>query len=275
MTPLVPPGAGDRRGAAPGPRLVDVSAPRAPEPHTLNANRKRRLGELLIDAGLLDDARLSAALSEQRKWGGRLGRTLVEMGFVEEDAMVRALSEQLALPAVDLHVVEVPAEALQLLRVDLAERYGVFPLKGDPHKRTLELATSDPTNQEMLKDLEFQTGMRVQFAVAGATAIDKAIRRQYYGERTQATPTATPQSLGGAETLFELETGSAFSGPKMAPEASDLAQRLTDATLKIAELEKALGAQTRVIRNMLELMFEKGVLTREDYLRKVRGAGKP
>jgi type IV pilus assembly protein PilB len=253
---------------------VDVSAPRsAPEPHALSANRKRRLGELLIDAGLIDDAHLAAALSEQRKWGGRLGRTLVEMGFVQEDAMVHALSDQLALPAVDLHTVESPAEALQLLRVDLAERYGVFPLKGDPHKRTLELATSDPTNQEMLKDLEFQTGMRVQFSVAGATAIDKAIRRQYYGERTEASATGAP--LTGAESLFEIETGPASSGPPLVAVQPVLEQRLAEATQKIGELEKALGAQTRVLRNMLELMFEKGLLTREDYLRKVRGAGKP
>jgi type IV pilus assembly protein PilB len=257
------------------PRLVDVSAPKA-TPIASAANRKRRLGELLIDAGLLDEARLTAALSEQRKWGGRLGRTLVEMGFVEEDAMVSALSEQLALPAVDLASHEIVPETLQLLRVDLAERYGVFPLDGDAHKRTLELATTDPTNQEMLKELEFQTGMRIQFSVAGATAIDKAIRRGYYGEQTEASRTATPQEVGGAESLFEIETGSAFSGPPMAPEGQgDLEKRLAEATKKVEELERSLAAQTRVLRSMLELLFDKGLFTREDYLAKVRGPKRP
>lgn len=236
------------------------------------SRNKRRLGELLVDAGLIDELQLKSALSEQRKWGARLGRTLVEMGFVKEDAMVRALSEQLSLPAVDLLAMEIPKEALQLLRVDLAERYGVFPLGGDLVKRTLRLATADPTNQEMLKDLEFQTRMRIQFSVAGSTAIDKAIRRHYYGEQTEASRTATPQELGAVESLFEIETGSAFSGPPMAPPAQpELEKRLAQMTAKVGELEKALAAQTRVLRSVLELMLGKGLLTREEYLAKVRG----
>ena len=65
---------------------------------TASTAKRRRLGELLIEAGVLDPTQLQAALAEQKKWGGKLGRTLVEMGFVDEDSMVRALSRQLKLP---------------------------------------------------------------------------------------------------------------------------------------------------------------------------------
>jgi type IV pilus assembly protein PilB len=49
----------------------------------LPGSGRRRLGELLIEAGLLNEDQLKAALNEQRKWGGRLGRTVVEMRFVK------------------------------------------------------------------------------------------------------------------------------------------------------------------------------------------------
>ena len=55
---------------------------------------KKRLGEILIDAGVLDENQLRSALSQQRRWGGRLGKTLLELGFVDERTMVLALSRQ-------------------------------------------------------------------------------------------------------------------------------------------------------------------------------------
>ena len=163
--------------------------------------RRRRLGELLLDAGLLDATRLEAALAEQRKWGGKLGRTLVEMGFVDEESMVRALSRQLKLPVVDLDQVTLPPSIVGLLRVDLAERYGVFPIGADAKGRTLQLATSDPTNGEALNELEFRTNAKIQIAVATASSIDRAIRRLYYGEDTRPVP-APPAS---GEAAYELK----------------------------------------------------------------------
>ncbi|MBX7101646.1 MAG: general secretion pathway protein GspE, partial [Myxococcaceae bacterium] len=158
-----------------------------------STTRRRRLGELLIEAGVLDDERLKAALVEQKKWGGKLGRTLVEMGFVDETAMVQALSKQLGIPSVDLDQLTLPPEVVQLLRVDLAERYGVFPLQGDPRGRTLQVASSDPTNLEALQELGMTLGARVVPTVATGSSIDRAIRRLYYGEAARRpAPAAAP-----------------------------------------------------------------------------------
>src|SRR5207245_1942777 len=93
---------------------------------------RRRLGEILMDAGVLDEMQLKAALSEQRKWGGKLGRTLVEMGFVDEDSMTLALSRQLNLPVGNLDGQGPPAEVVQSTRVDSAARP-----RPTPGRRTL------------------------------------------------------------------------------------------------------------------------------------------
>lgn len=147
---------------------------------------RRRLGDLLIEAGLLSEQQLKIALNEQRKWGGRLGRTVVEMGFVTETAIGQVLAKQLSLPSFDLDTQSVNPQAATWLRLDLCERYGVFPLGINHRDRTISVATSDPTNLEHLQAIEFATNMKVQPTVSTASAIERAIRRYYFGEEPSA-----------------------------------------------------------------------------------------
>lgn len=238
-----------------------------------STTRKRRLGEILMDAGLLTELQLNAALSEQRKWGGKLGRTLVEMGFVDEQSMAVALSRQLQLPVVDLDEMEVAADAVQFLRVDLAERYGVFPIAGDRRHKSVTIASSDPTNVEQLQELSFLTGLRVQVAVASASSIDRAIRRYYYGDASVSTETMTPANLGVSEPEYDLAPGGALpngyagasgaGGRDVIAELDRLHQRVTD-------LERLMRGEVRALRGIVELLLEKGVFSREEYLGKVR-----
>lgn len=225
--------------------------------------KKRRLGEILLDAGLIDESQLQAALAEQRKWGGKLGRTLVEMGFVEEESMLLVLSRQLNVPAVDLDRATLPPDVGRLMRLDLAEQLGVFPLGGDPLQKTLLVATSDPTNQEMLQELAARTGRRIQWAVAGRSSIDRAIRRYYYGESHPLTPTSPDHE----EPTRDLGTGQA--GPAAPPVAS-LEERLGELSERVALLEKQAANQSRALRGLFELLVEKGVMTRTEYLEKIR-----
>ena len=158
--------------------------------------RRMRLGELLVAAGVLDETHLEAALAEQKKWGGKLGRILVDMGFLSEDLMVKALSKQLGIPRVDLDKDELPREVARLLPVNLCERYGLFPVSRDDDTRTFHVATADPTGWEALDEVSFRTGLKVQPVVASASAIDRAIRRYYYGESTVSSDTLDPAAYG-------------------------------------------------------------------------------
>jgi type IV pilus assembly protein PilB len=247
-------------------------------PHP-TAVKKRRLGEILMDAGVVDELQLKAALAEQRKWGGKLGRTLVEMGFVDEESMVLALSRQLNLPLVHLDRMNLPPEIVQLLRVDIAERYGVFPLSGDRKQKVLQIATSDPTNVEALQELSFNTGLHIQVSVSTASGIDRAIRRLYYGESTVASLAATPQSMGLTENTYDPDLMQGPSAPAVAAPLrngasasanAELTAKVAELSEQVAALEKLTSNQVRALRGMLELMVEKGVLTREEYLAKVR-----
>lgn len=249
--------------------------------------RRRKLGELLIEAGVLDDTRLQAALSEQRRWGGRLGRTLVEMGFVDETAMVNALSTQLGLPVVDLDGLVLPAEIVQLLRVDLAERYGIFPLAADHKTRSLQVASSDPTNFDALKELSLQLNLRVHAAVATPSSIERAIRRYYYGEigdMPRNTRGPGSEALGAFEASFEMAQPAAAGPPRLSraskpspprPDAPRAAPRPSapapddEVLRRLRALEEAAQNQGRALRALIELLIDSGLISREQYLGKV------
>ena len=259
------------------------------------AGKKRRLGELLKDAGLITDLQLKAALAEQRKWGGKLGRTLVEMKFVDETSMSAALSRQLQLPVVDLDGLKPPGDVVSWLRVDVAERYGVFPLGGDARQKTLQVATSDPTNFEAMQELAFHTGMKVQVSICSASAIERAIRKYYYGESVVASDVGSTSLLGLEEQSFDAQelidrSGQHVSGeqPLMASAAmgqgSDpyavssprsVAQveqdrQVKDLGARLDALEKHAAQQVKALRSLFELLVEKGHISRDEYIAKVK-----
>ena len=251
----------------------------APSP---SSRVRRRLGELLIEAGVLDESRLKAALAEQRKWGGRLGRVVVELGFVDETVMCRLLAQQLRLETIALDTATLPERITEHLRLDLAERYGVFPVAADSGNNTLSVASSDPTNVEALQELEFATGVKIIPRVATASAIDRAIRRHYFGERVSSTKAATPGELGLSETTYELDQ--LMSAPAASPrppaprpaaaippplESEALRKEIAILREQVDGMEGIISSQVRALRSLLELLIEAGLLTREEYLERV------
>ena len=103
---------------------------------------KIRLGDLLVNEGLISSAILDTALAEQKKSGRRLGRVLVDSMLVTEEAIGKALARQLGAPFVDLKQSPVDPAALKLLPESPARRLRVMPLKVLPDG--LLVGMSDP-----------------------------------------------------------------------------------------------------------------------------------
>ena len=266
-----------------------------------SSSARRRLGQLLVEASLLTEEQLRTALLEQRKWGGRLGRTIVEMGFVTENAMVAVLAAQLQLRTVDLDAAALPKRVIDHLRIDLAERYGVFPLGVEGN--TLFLASADPTNAEQLQELAFVTAKRVQVALATASSIDRAIRKYYFGDEVSSGDNVHPRELG--VVMYELtdqglpaaspappivppappppSPPSAAPPPRhppqvavapgpSAPSPAELKLRNEVSLLKeqLLALEATSASQVRALRALLEILIESGLVSREEYLDQLR-----
>jgi len=225
----------------------------------------RKLGDLLISHGVIDEEKLVAALSDQRAFGGKLGRTLVDLGYVTEDQLIRALSQQLGLPTIDLDHAEAQPDALQCLAVDVCERYGVFPVSVDEGERVLRLATAEPDRQT-LQELAQLSQYTLEPLLASMSSIDRAIRRCYFGDSgRRAVPTtrlgeplsAIPADLPG--TAATAPNPYAIGTIAPSAETQDAVQELK--TL-IIRLEKTVDAQSRAFRALVDLLQDKGVVRR-------------
>jgi hypothetical protein len=141
---------------------------------------KKRIGEMLLDAGVIDETKLLAALGYQRKWGGKLGQALIDLKLATEPQIVSALSKKFGYEVAQVSALKpspVLDGALRLVRRELALRQTVLPVAAD--RTTLTVAMGDPSNISLIDELSFRTGRRVKVMIAGDREIAAAVRRLY------------------------------------------------------------------------------------------------
>ncbi len=166
---------------------------------------KKKLGQILLDEGLIDEYQLKSALGYQKKWGGRLGNVLVENRFITEAALVEAIQRQTGIAQIAMTGRSIPEYLLKLVPQALAEKHHLIPigLEGEAGKssETLLVAMSDPTNLAALDELRFQTGKRTRPLLAGERSIEQAIAVHYRGEPEGLALAPEPEEIqfGGAE----------------------------------------------------------------------------
>ncbi|HEX9165954.1 MAG TPA: type IV-A pilus assembly ATPase PilB [Gemmatimonadales bacterium] len=136
-----------------------------------------RVGDLLLQEGLVTREQLTTALSEQRTSGLRLGYLLVKQGAVNEVEVTRALARQLRMPAVDLSKFEPDARILRLIPGEVARKHLVMPLRREG--RTLTIAMADPSDLGLLQDLKFITRFDVFPVIAGEFTLRALIEKHY------------------------------------------------------------------------------------------------
>jgi type IV pilus assembly protein PilB len=153
-----------------------------------------RLGETLVEAGVITAETLKRALELQKERQLRLGTILLQEGFVTESQLVQALSLKLSIPWVSLWRIDIPDELLDLVPVNVAEEFFLIPIyirttKGG--ERALYVAMNDPTDDNALRFVAAAAGMPVKPMIAGPSDLSSAIRFYYYGEE-QAPPSVPP-----------------------------------------------------------------------------------
>ncbi len=142
----------------------------------LNANR---LGEMLLEAGLIDQFQLESALSMQRNLGGRIGSALVKLGYLPEETILEFLETQAKYARISLRDLELSAELMEILPLERMLERVVVPveLRKIGNEKALRVAMTDPTNLPLIEELQFSTGCRILPVVAGEEEIIAAINR--------------------------------------------------------------------------------------------------
>jgi type IV pilus assembly protein PilB len=144
---------------------------------TAAAQQTEKLGQILLQEGLITRDQLGQALAEQKASKSRLGLAVVKLGFATELDVTRLLARQYRMPAVDLSRFEVDARILRLIPPDVAAKQVVLPLKREG--RTLTVAVADPTNLGLVDDLKFITRYDVFPVLAGEFTLRSLIDKHY------------------------------------------------------------------------------------------------
>ncbi len=139
--------------------------------------KKKRLGEILREAGLISEDQLLEALETQQRTGERIGKILVKLGMVEEDKMMDYLGEQLGIPHINLSTYSIDPEVVKLIPEKMARKYQSFPLFKIAD--TLTVAMSDPFDVVALDNLKYISKCKIEPAISSEVKILRAID-QYY-----------------------------------------------------------------------------------------------
>lgn len=148
--------------------------------------KRKRLGEILVDGGVISQTHLEEALVRQKGLGMKLGEALIHLGYVREDDILLTMKQQLNLPIIDINKIVVQEDVLKFLPENIARKYEVVPVEINGNK--LVVAMNDPTNYFAFDDIRLAAGMMVRPVLARKNDILKSIDR-YYG-RSEAEKAA-------------------------------------------------------------------------------------
>ena len=192
----------------------------------------KRLGEMLVDVGVITEEQLSKALAMQKGSGKRLGTVLVDEHFITETQLIETLRMQLGIDFIDHNKAKIDPSMVNLVPKAIAKKERVVPVKLD--RDTLYLAMEDPMNFMAIEAVKNATRKRVVAMIAYSRSIDRALNVLYENEGA-ARAMEQMREAGGFSTVEQrsetaLENEETNSAPTV---------KLVNSILERAVTEKA------------------------------------
>lgn len=137
----------------------------------------KKLGELLVERGVITGEQLEHALKVQQEKGGLIGQVIVSLGYATEETIAQAITAQYGFPYLPLNNYEIDTEIVKLVPKNVASQFCLIPV--DKIGNNLTIAMYNPLNSLAIEDIELLSGLCVQIFVSTASDINKAIEKYY------------------------------------------------------------------------------------------------
>jgi len=164
----------------------------------------KRLGERLIEAGLVSAEAIDQALAHQKITGHRLGDCLVELALLQENALLRFLAQQFNtrfVSAEKLAKANIPPHVLDKVPVRMAEAQDFLPIALDVDRKILSIVMAEPQNTDLTREIALVTEMNEVLAFVGVrSAIQAGIKKHYYGDPTAFAALEQGAAVGALQT---------------------------------------------------------------------------
>lgn len=139
--------------------------------------KRKKIGQLLIEAGHIGEKELNIGLAEQKKRGKRIGQVLIELGYLSEDKLLPILGKQLKVPFVDLSKVEIKPDVLKMVPEKICRKHNLVPISFDG--KSLMIGMADPLDVFIIDEIQFQNNCEVVRAICSENQIADATDRLY------------------------------------------------------------------------------------------------
>ena len=151
----------------------------------------KRLGEVLLERGVITHDQLGKALAHQQAHGGLMGQVLIQLGFTTEEEVALALTAQYGFPYLPLDNYELDSSLTDVIPEEMARRYCLIPI--DRIGNALTLAMADPSNVKAIEEVELRTKCVIQTFVSTPSDILRAIEKYYKRQaRLNRKPSVEP-----------------------------------------------------------------------------------
>ena len=213
---------------------------------------RRTIEDVLVEAGVIDEARLRHVRRYARHNGVGLARAAVEIGGISDELLASTLASRLRLPRVELSRESVDEDALREVPHDLAEARRLLPLSIDNSgaRRVIRVAMADPLDFDATEEIEMSTGCSVEPLVARVGELGDAVKRYYRGVITKMIPRRPV--FGSA-----LPTGTPAAKPP-------------DPTTQPHHNVADEAPPDLALRALVDLLVERGLIDREAWQEAVR-----
>lgn len=176
---------------------------------------RKKLGDLLVEAGKITKEQLMEVLRKQRASGKRLGELLVDDGIITEDEIMNVLTVQLKIKRAHLEDIKFDKNAISMVPEFLARKYNLIPL--DVQEGILRVAMEDPLNIFAIDDVKISTGLNVETLISGKKEISSYIDRYYSNYVAEEMAKKLSEEAKSRKVEIDSESISSLEDIKNAP----------------------------------------------------------
>ena len=205
-----------------------------------------RIGEALVEAGLINNEQLDAALDIQKKANRRIGEVLVDLGFVTESQIIHTLEYLYHIPYIDLSTRTIERSVIALVSEGLAQKHGIIPVELE--NGVLSIAMADPLDFYAIDDAQIVTGYVLKIFMSTRAEIDVAINR-YYGRE------GAEKAVEDLQKEFSLTELSSLADLSESEVASAPVVRLVNSMISHAVKANASDIHIEPTKNELRVRF--------------------
>lgn len=148
--------------------------------------QRKKLGEILLEKGLITEEQLKEALLEQQKTGISLGQILIDRGLITPNVLGETLSKQLNIEYKNVSEIYISPDSINLIPENIIKDKKVFPIKKE--NETLEVAILPPINPVILDDIKELTGLKIKPIIVTDNEFQRLLN-QYFNIKTMASKT--------------------------------------------------------------------------------------